>query len=475
MVGVGEPDGDRDDTGNTPASTDAATDAPAVATTGDADDEAASEGAKEAATDAPAVATTGDADDEAASERPKEAAKEAARKAKKEKETARAKVFKPNSALPRSPGKMAPVFATTSTSTADKRKGSPLERTRSSSMADLPMADLPAASDKRVKVGNVHMTRLLAEIKRLNDLIRPTKTKNDIRDSALKVRSLFDIAHADWCQQHESQVVSRNSTGTNAELSDGWTQTPPSIPKQCEADFILRSKGDPSKYDEILKLHWPNEVFESTHFVKGGLFETRPGTARAVICSTGKVTSNEPLSRLALSLPSLKKLNDENLPDGKLAVVRCGEEIEIDGERSSDGPQFIVVAAMETPVAQPALLDIMSKIGAQAAKSESVAIIVSLPSECDKSLARKALELSLFGTGMKGEILVDKHHRQAQQGNGLHQRGGGDRTSFTMIPKEGATLAEIVKRVQEDVDPTSMGITVHSLQETKSGGVQVTF
>lgn len=315
------------------------------------------------------------------------------------------------------------------------------------------------------------MNRLLAEIKRLNDLIKPTKTKTEIRDSAIKVRSLFDIAHADWCQQQEVHVASHNCIGTNVELCDVSTQTPASIPKQCEAEFILKSKGDPSKHDEILKLQWPNEVFECTHIVKGGLIKTRPGTARAIICSTGKVASNEPLSRLALTLPSLKRLNDENLPAGKLAVVRCGEEIEIDGEKSSDGPQFVVVATLETPASQSALQDIVSKIAAQAEGSGSDTIILSLPPEADTSQARKVLELSLLGKGIKGEILPDKHHRSAHQG----QRGASDSSSFTIVPKDGCTLAEIVKGVQEEVDPTSMGVTVHSVNETRSGGVQITF
>lgn len=238
-----------------------------------------------------------------------------------------------------------------------------------------------------------------------------------MRDIALKIRSLFDIAHADLCQQNEVHAVSRAHSGTNVELCDGGTQTPASIPKQCEADFILKSKGDPSMHEEILKMHWPNEVFESTQIVKGDLNTVRPGTARAIICSTGKVASNEPLSRLALSLPSLKKLNDENLLAGQLAVVRCGEEIEIDGEKSSDGPQFIVVASLETPASQSATQGIITRIAAQAEESRSDTIIVSLPPEADTSFARKALELSLHGKGIKGEILIDKQNRQALQGN----------------------------------------------------------
>lgn len=333
--------------------------------------------------------------------------------------------------------------------------------------------DLSRAAVKRVKVENEPMNRLLAEIKRLNDLIKPSKTKNEIRDSALKVKSLFDIAHADWCQQHEVQELRRNSQGLNAELCDGSTQTPSSISKLCDADFVLKCKGDPTKHDEILKMEWPKEAYESTHIVKGGLFKTRPGTARVVICSTGKVSTNEQLSRLAQSKPSLKNLNDENLPAGKLAVVRCGEEIVIDGEKSTDSPQYIVVAAVETPAKQPVLLDIMAKIGAQAEKSGSETVIVALPPGTETTLARKALELFIFRSGIKGEILAEKHPRQ--QGNVHRQRGAGDKTSFTIIPNGGATLADIVKGVQEEVDPARMGITVHSLHETKAGGVQVTY
>lgn len=141
-------------------------------------------------------------------------------------------------------------------------------------------------------------------------------------------------------------------------------------------------------------------------------------------------------------MPSLKKLNDENLPAGKLAVVRCGEEIVIDGEKSTDSPQYIVVAAVETPAKQPVLLDIMAKIGAQAEKSGSETVIVALPPGTETTLARKALELFIFRSGIKVEILAEKHPRQ--QGNVHRQRGAGDKTSFTIIPNGGATLADIV-------------------------------
>lgn len=118
----------------------------------------------------------------------------------------------------------------------------------------------------------------------------------------------------------------------------------------------------------------------------------------------------------------------------------------------------------------------MTKITAQVVESGSDLIIVSLPPKSDTSLARKVLELSLFGNGIKGEILTDKRNQNVQQGNGHHQRGAGDKSSFTIVPNgTGATLADIVKRVQEEVDPTSMGVRVHGLHATRSGGVQVTF
>ena len=266
-----------------------------------------------------------------------EAGKEATQKTKEYEETSWARAFKPNSSLARSPGKIAPVFGN-----AEKRRGSPLERARSCSLADL-----SAATEKRAKIGNDNMNRLLAEIKRLNDLIKPSKTKTEIRDSALKVRSLFDLVHFDWCQKQESCARPRTPIATNTELCDGSTQTPPSIQQQLDVDYIRKSMGDPSNHEEILKMHWPKEVFEKTQMVKGGLMQTRAGTAKAIICPEGKVGANDQLAQLAFSIPSLKKLTDVNLPAGKLAVVRRGDEIEIDGEKSSDGPQVIIVAAVE--------------------------------------------------------------------------------------------------------------------------------
>lgn len=62
---------------------------------------------------------------------------------------------------------------------------------------------------------------------------------------------------ADWCQQIEAHAVSRAPIGNNVELCDGSTQTPASIPKQCEADFILKAKGNPSKHEEILSYPAP--------------------------------------------------------------------------------------------------------------------------------------------------------------------------------------------------------------------------
>lgn len=388
-------------------------------------------------------------------------------------------VFTARTALQRSPVKVAPIFSSTSTSTATsafpleilKRRGSPLNRARSTSLTELPLV-----AGKRAKLESEPMNRLLSEIVRLNELIKATATtKNEIKVSAQKVRKLFDIAHLELAQQQQAHELCHNPS-INVELCDGATQTPSSISKLCETEFILISKGDPTKQEEILNLDWPKDAYECTRMVKGGMIKTRPATARAIICATGLVSQNETLSRLGQSLPSLKRINDSNLQTGKVAVVRCGEEIEIDGEKTNDGSQCIVVAAVETPVRTPGLLEAMKKITEHAVKSRSDRLIISLPKDTDNGLARKILELSLFGRGITGEIIADKQQRKAQQRNGHHPRGATEKTSsFTIIPEGEATLADIVKGMQEDVNPSSMGIKVHSMRETRSGGVQVIF
>lgn len=111
----------------------------------------------------------------------------------------------------------------------------------------------------------------------------------------------------------------------------------------------------------------------------------------------------------------------------------------------------------------------MTRISAQAEESRSDTIIVSLPPEADTSFARKALELSLHDNGIIGEILIDKQNRQAHQGNAQRHRRPGDKSSFTIVPKgDETTLADIVKRVQEEVDPISMGGVKVTFQNNKS-------
>ena len=116
------------------------------------------------------------------------------------------------------------------------------------------------------------------------------------------------------------------------------------------------------------------------------------------------------------------------------------------------------------------LVDTLAKIKEEALKAGCHTIITALPEELDEKMARKALEVALFDSCIKGEI-IGKPTGQAKTA----QRTIPDKTSFTIIPKEGISLADIVKGVQEKIDPASMGVKVHSLHETKSGGVQVTF
>lgn len=78
-------------------------------------------------------------------------------------------------------------------------------------------------------------------------------------------------------------------------------------------------------------MEWPKESFECTRIVKGGLVKSKPGTVRAILCKPGHVSSNPALARLSQTLPALKALNEKNLPAGKIATVRCGGVVEIDG------------------------------------------------------------------------------------------------------------------------------------------------
>lgn len=93
----------------------------------------------------------------------------------------------------------------------------------------------------------------------------------------------------------------------------------------------------------------------------------------------------------------LKKINESALGAGKIATIRCGEEICRDGNNDEDESQTIIVGAAES-LSSEHIIAILKRIVDEVVKGDTLNITVQFPSELEILGARKMVEIALHAT-----------------------------------------------------------------------------
>lgn len=203
------------------------------------------------------------------------------------------------------------------------------------------VSPLTSSTDKRTKLELASITKLKLELSKLSGLVAGMKAKNCIKSSVIKLSALSDLVEKDIENQLEPAQLEAAllSLQPNVDIDSRHivtremsTQTPPSIPNEFAGEEIRDLFSDPDKHGELLEREWPKAAFLRTTMTRGGLFKMLPGTARAVLATASTLKSNEFLCRLGLSHPILKSLDENSLPPGKTATIKCGVEMTIDGQ-----------------------------------------------------------------------------------------------------------------------------------------------
>lgn len=360
------------------------------------------------------------------------------------------------------------------TASGIKRKPvSPLSRDRSASTGDC------RDQDKKWKGDFTGLERLSKEIKKLLSLVNSApKTKTEIKCSAKKLEVLAELA---WLDVQVVQTTPQDTTETMAhvETREFGTQTPSSIATESDAAEIRELFNSPDNLKELVARPWPRATFQATRVVKGGMFSSRPETARIFIALHGAIGDSDIINRLGQTIPMVKKITDSSLPAGKSATIRCGGEIIIDGKANDDDQQVIVVSAVES--LQPDHISCAIRSSLDALKTtKAKKICLAFPPDLEVETARKLVEIMLNSSQITAEIVaprnqrIEHHHKIRGSGNNRQVHHGKPET-LTLSPLENCTMADIVKGFHENIDPQQMGVQVKSFRETANGSLRVTF
>lgn len=304
------------------------------------------------------------------------------------------------------------------------------------------------------------------------------KAKNCIKSSVIKLSALSDLVEKDIENQLEPAQLEAAllSLQPNVDIDSRHivtcemsTQTPPSIPNEFAGEEIRDLFSDPDKHGELLVREWPKAAFLRTTMTRGGLFKILPGTARAVLATASTLKSNEFLRRLGLSHPILKSLDENSLPPGKTATIKCGVEMTIDGECNGDDSQYIIVGSLPS-IEDPAIMDMIRKISDQV-RGKTNKILIAFPPELDCERARKLTEICAKD-GLFYEIPTSKKQRVEHLREVRKRNPRPKLATMTLRPTRETTLADIVKGLHDGVNPQEMGVNIRYVRETKAGSVQ---
>lgn len=353
----------------------------------------------------------------------------------------------------------------------NKRKASPLGPSileRSSSLTEL-----RGANGKRPRPEEEPFARLTKEVARLESLVKahPT-TKKEIKDGIGNLRLLVMIAKNEWTRPEAPKPELPETS--NPVTCDGESQTPREISTVHVADFINRSKQDADKREEILKLNWPKDAFEFTRVVKGGLMKTNADTVRVIVCKPSEVATNSALLKLGQALPALAGLSDANLPPGKVATVRCGGAVEIDGVTRIDNTQCIVVVNPPS-LEESTLTEFLGTVSDEARKVKPAKIFLSFPDEVDCTRGRMMAEISLKSLALPVDIVAGKLQRTHSRKPSRNAEPSPRTSSFKIVPSDKKTLADIVRGLKTEINPEAMGVKIHRMEETKNGDLHIVY
>lgn len=376
------------------------------------------------------------------------------------------KYFLPTTRLAHSPKnnapKLAPVFL-------NKRRGSPLSKCVSCGdlREDLESSKRPRGEGTR----SDYTDQLEQEILHLLKEISPT-TKLEIKQSSQKIKVLFDLMRncpeEKWSQQ-EPEV------GQATETREICTQTPSSIPDESVAADIRELFKFPDQLQVLMETDWPKATYECTRIGKGGIFKAHPNVDRVVVLRNGAIDKSEMFKRLCQIHPVISKLTNENLKGGQIAVVSSADAVEIEGETSNDKAQSLIFACLDNEEHGSAIA-LMKKVVIKLQELHSSKACVAFPKDMNFSTCRKWCEVGFTNTGIKVEVVASKLQREAhhiKEVKGLKAKG--DRptnmsSTLTIRSKDSnKSFAEIVKTMQDKIDPNSEGVNISTIKETKTG------
>lgn len=339
-----------------------------------------------------------------------------------------------------------------------KRRGDPMGLHRSTSLND-------GVCDKRFRHQEDPFARLLKEVGRLEGLTKAhPKTKKEIKDGISNLRLLVLLAK----NAPGLRTASPTQEGENATLSDGSSQTPRDIATVHIADLINREKSNPGKRNEIMRMDWPKDAFECTKLVRGGLMRTDATLVRVIVCKPGVVSTNPALSRLGQVLPSLSALSETSLPPNKLATIRCGGAVEIDGVTKVDNSRCLIVGHPPS-LEETQLTDFLTTVGAEVRRAGLAKAVLSLPSEISSTRGRMMTEIAFNHQGITVDIIEDKRARAQHNKSAPTRKTGLATSAINIAPTAGMSLADIVKGLKAEVNPEAMGVKVHRMEQTRSG------
>lgn len=358
------------------------------------------------------------------------------------------------------------IFGEPPKSTTPKRKAILLDEGMSSSSAG-------SESKRRCTSYLEKLATAIGELQKLT--VNLPKSRTDIKDCALKLVSLVQLAELEG--KRESRVVKDKEDTTETAECSTQTVSPVAISNELQAVEIRSKFGDMEGMADLLSIDWPRCAFQRTAIIRGGVNKVTEGSARIIITRPGEIITNVHLQRMAATFPLVKKLNPKVLAPGKLATIRCEEAIEIDGQTTGNGKEFIIVGCIESTDPK-CLHELMVKVMEEARKNHAKKMVMVFPPDIVPTLARKVVEIVFEGTDFLADIYASKEQRAG------YNKETGDRkqrnqtrnrdTSIVLKTNAGAkTYAEILTEFKTKVSPADSGVEIRSLHEKPDGRIQV--
>lgn len=139
-----------------------------------------------------------------------------------------------------------------------------------------------------------------------------------------------------------------------------------------------------------------------------------------------------------------------------------------------DGTQSIVVASCLS-LEEAALIETITRVAEQVKKAGASRTIIAFPAEVACARARVISEIALKRHNITADIFADRTQRLQHRRELGAAKSRAKPSSLRITPTDKMTLADIVKGLHKDVDPTSMGVKVYRMEQTRSGEVHLVY